>query len=296
MISPVLLALGANLSFSTASIVYAEYSKKYSPKWMNLLKALVAFSAFSVTVLAFGLWEVPSFFSFLLFMASGATGLMLGDLFLLRAYTLIGPARTLMIFGFSPIFLGVTAYFLFDQKFEWFRLIAIVFLILCLFTFSIENYKRSGNWQIRGLILGFLAVALDSAGLLMTRAAFDHSPAISSVEGNMIRALGAVAAFILAQPLLGPYDLKGNFLANPRNKRILLLAASLGGTYVSLMLYLTAVKTGHLASISAVAITAPLFAALLECFRQKKWPSAYLSFGLLFFGIGFFILFFETGK
>lgn len=289
-IPPVLLALGSNVCFSTASIVYAEYAKKFSPKWMNLLKAVVALGAFAVTALVFNLWSEPSFFSVALLIASGVTGLMVGDLFLLRAYTLIGPARTLMIFGFSPIFLGISAYFLFDQTFEWFRLIAIIFLVLCLFTFSLENYKKSGHWEVRGLLIGLLAVVLDSFGLIMTRAAFDHSPEISPIQGNMLRAVGAVGAFVIAYPLLGPYNLKKHFVSLSKQKRAVLLLASLAGTYFSLMLYLTAVKSGHLASISAVAITAPLFAALIECLRQKKWPSLYLTSGLAFFLIGFFIL------
>lgn len=290
MIPPVIYALGANLTFSTASIVYAEYSRKFSPKWMNLVKASIAMVAFSLTVFAFDLWQDVSMTSFGLLLLSGSVGLMIGDLFLLRAFTIIGPARSLMIFGFSPVFLGVSAFFIFNQQFEWFRLIAIIFLILCLFTFSLESYKKSGNWELRGLLFGFLGVFLDSLGILMTRAAFDHSPEMSPLQGNMFRAIGAVGLFIILKPVLGPYYLREHFHSLTRKARTLVIVASLAGTYLSLMLYLTAVKSGHLASISAVAITAPLFASLFECIRQKRWPTIYLLVGLSLFCIGFFIL------
>jgi drug/metabolite transporter (DMT)-like permease len=66
--------------------------------------------------------------------------------------------------------------------------------------------------------------------------------------------------------------------------------ASVCGTLISLSLYLFAIKTGHLATISGIAITSPLFATLLECVIEKKWPSRYLWAALASFVVGFWIV------
>src|SRR5690606_26087846 len=62
------------------------------------------------------------------------------------------------------------------------------------------------------------------------------------------------------------------------------------GTFLSLTLYFKAVQTGHLASVTSVAITAPFFATLFECLYHKKLPSKYLLLALAQFVVGFYIL------
>ena len=70
-----------------------------------------------------------------------------------------------------------------------------------------------------------------------------------------------------------------------------IILGSLAGTYLSLLLYLTAVSRGKLGVISAVTVTGPMFAGLFECFRSKKWPTPYLLIALIFFGGGFIVFF-----
>ena len=75
----------------------------------------------------------------------------------------------------------------------------------------------------------------------------------------------------------------------PRTKA-LLVVASAAGTYLSLLLYLNAIKIGHLASISGIAITGPMFATAIECGLKRKLPSLYLLVAFIFFSAGFYVL------
>jgi uncharacterized membrane protein len=70
--------------------------------------------------------------------------------------------------------------------------------------------------------------------------------------------------------------------------------ASFFGTFMSLSFYLMAVQKGHLASISAVAGTTPLFATLIETLLGKRKFTIYLAAGLSFFILGFSILTFVS--
>lgn len=285
-----LLAIGANISFAIGSLIYADYSKRFHARWMNFFKAIIA-------VLAFGLFFLYSFdFDFFntkqfigLFL-SGFIGLGIGDIFLLYAFSHFGAGRTLMVFGFQPVLLGVLSYFLFGQEVTSSQIFSIGLFILCLLTISHEQYRANRKWELIGLLAAVLGVFLDGMGVVLTRWSFDLDPRLTSMEGNFYRCLGAVFSFVFIRYKYSIDYFKFNRQLN-RNEWLILIIGSLLGTFVSLGFYLKAVQTGHLASISGIAITGSLFSSMIECIRSKKWPSFHLVFAFGLFLIGAFFLF-----
>ncbi len=284
------LALGATLAFSSSSLVYAEYASKVSVLWMNCFKSAVAFVLLLVTLpLFFGGWHHAEPIVVAELMLSGLLGLNIADLFLLKAFTKIGAARTLMLYGFQPVIIGIGANILFGQSLNPTKLIAVLFMIACLFTLSLENYRVHKKWAVSGLVLAFVAVTLDAGGILITRTAFETTRVVTPVESHFYRCLGALIGFGVMS-LFRPLPLISGFMRWPKRQRVLLFAAAFGGTYLSLILYLYAVKYGHLASLAGITITGPMFATILECVIKRKMPSGYLLTAFGFFAIGFYVL------
>jgi drug/metabolite transporter (DMT)-like permease len=283
------LALGANIAFVTASIVYADFSKRMSVIWMNCMKATIAFITLIITIPIFGGWHSLSWFSFTSFFLSGLIGLNIGDLFLLAAFKRIGPARTLILFGFEPLMIGFAAYFLFDQPINPLRFLAMALMLACLFTFSLERYKLEKHWEIKGLMFALIGVTLDVCGVLLTRGAFGASPNVQPIEGHFWRCLGAITGFAIMSRFVA-IPLWQGLRQWPAKTQTKIVLASFAGTYVSLLLYLSAIKIGHLASVASVGITGPMFAMFFECLRAKKLPSIYLVTAFLFFSAGFYVL------
>lgn len=283
------LALGSNLCFAAGSLVFAHYSKTISVPWMNCFKAVVALLSGVVFVLVAYGSEVHSMALIWPFLLSGLVGLNIADLFLLKSFSEIGASRSLMLFGFSPLILGVIGRFLFGQDFQLFRLFAIFALIGCLLTFSYERYRSQGHWEVRGLINAMLGVFLDSIGTILTRYGFDHAPDIEPLQGHVYRCLGAAIGFVvLAQ--FWPFQFFSRMTRLSKAAWVYLLLGSFAGCFLSLALYLTAVRHGHLASISAISVTSPLFAALMEAAIHRKKPSRYLLAAFGMFLVGFWIL------
>ncbi|MEK7358137.1 MAG: DMT family transporter [Bdellovibrionota bacterium] len=283
------LSLAATLGFATASLVYAEYSRKVSVLWMNCFKACVCMIALTIAVPVIGGWHEITPFSLGALALSGLLGLNIADLFLLTAFTKLGAARTLILFGFQPLIVGVGAYYLFGQPLEGERFLAIIFLIGCLFTFSLERFRTEKRWEIAGLAFALIGVTLDGLGILLTRSAFQASPAVNAIEGNFWRCLGAVVGFAIMSRIR-PIPLISGLTQWPTRTRIIITVAAFAGTFLSLSMYLTAVRIGHLASLAGIAITGPMFATFLESVIHKKWPSRYLIVALGFFLAGFYVL------
>ncbi len=293
-IPPLFFALGATLCFAYSSTIFTEFARKITPFWMNSFKAFVALIAFWITILITQSWIKPDLYSVIAFLSSGCIGLMIGDIFMLHAMKDLGASRMLMIFGLQPFFLGIGGYFLFNQNFSLINFVGVIFMLCCLYTISLESYKKNGSWQLRGMILGLIAILLDAIGILLTRYGFDTTPGITSVQVNGMRCIGAVAGFYLVNYLYYSKKEQVHFIPElkklSRNEKTKLIIGSLGGTYFSLMLYLHAVSKGQLSVISSVSVTGPMFAGIFECVRYKKYPSIYLIIAFIFF-IGGFLIF-----
>ncbi len=284
-----LYALGANICFATGTIVFTIFTRKIGSVWMNASKAIIATILFYLTVEFFYSWhEITNMSLFYLF-TSGLIGLCIGDIFLLKAFQEIGPARTLMVFGIQPVTTGTLSYYFLGQETSLQKLWAISLFIICIFIFSFENFKANRSWGVKGLSFALIGIVLDSTGVIWTRLAFNDSPELIGIEANLYRGLGAVFGFVLIS-LVKPFGLISNFKALNINLKALLLIGCVLGTYTSLFLYLEALKVSHLASLSGITITSPLFASLLESIIDKKWPSKYLLLAFVFFAMGVLIL------
>ncbi|OUR96858.1 EamA family transporter [Halobacteriovorax marinus] len=286
-----LYGLGANLAFALGSQVFTIYARKISSAWMNCFKALIGLMGFGLFVSLFSTWHSIDLKFFLLFFTSGFIGLGVGDIFLLKAFSKMGPGRTLMLFGFQPLIIGILSYFIFGQVIDSMKFWAILFFILCLGTFSLESFKKKGHWDISSISIAFIGMSLDAIGVIITRYSFDHNPTLSAMEGNFHRCIGALSVFILLS-IFKPFDFIAKWKTQKSFDKKMLIFGSLLGTFLSLALYLKAMQTAHLATLSGIAITGTIFSSLFESIIEKKWPSRYLLMAFVFFlcGMKFLIL------
>jgi drug/metabolite transporter (DMT)-like permease len=280
------LALASSLAFSSASLIYADLSRKISPVWMNTFKAVFAWGCFTLIVVAGGFWQPLTWEQIAALFFSGVLGLAIGDIFLLTAYARMGAARTLILYGFQPLFMAVNAHVFFHQDISWGIGFAVVFFLACLFVFSLEKFKQDGHWELFGLGAAMLGVILDNAGLVLSRWSFDSVPAMNAFQANSVRCTGALAFFAVFGLVNKIHLREGWRKLSPKGRKLACLSAFLG-CFFSLFLYLTAIKIGHLASVAALSVAGPILASAMECLYYRKWPSSYLLVALVLFVLGF---------
>ena len=194
-----------------------------------------------------------------------------------------------MVFGFSPLFTGIQGYLFFNQGISVDKLSAILCLMMCLFVFSYEGYKKNGSWEIKGVIFALLGVLLDAIGIGITRFGFEASVAVSSIEANFYRALGALCFFMIYNHFK-PVKLITNLRVLTGKEKFTIITAGFAGTFLSLWMWNTAIKYGHLAIVSAIGITGPFLATIFECIYYKKLPNRYMLVATAFFILGLYIL------
>jgi len=286
--SPYLYALAGCFWFGLAAQIFTKYSRRVSAVWINAFKGTLAFVCFFITVMVAGGFHAVALKSVFIFMLSGCIGLGIGDIFLIQAFAQMGPGRTMVLYAFQPFMIGVISYFLFGQTIDGVRMASIFLFVCCVFIFSLESYRKSGRWGVNSISLALLGIACDSAGIILTRIAFNGS-GLRPVEGNFYRSIGAVISFLIILPLF-KIDFFKTLKSFSKKATAEIFVGSFLGAYLSLMFYLAALKNGNLASITAMSITGVLFAAGFECIFEKKWPSKYLITAFACFTAGTVLL------
>jgi drug/metabolite transporter (DMT)-like permease len=251
-----------------------------------MFKGVFACILFGLTVIFTGGFAPIRPDAIVLFLLSGFIGLGIADILFFKAFSVIGSSRTIIIVSFETILVGILSYYFFGQSISMVKLISVLFMLACVFIFALENYKKTAKWQWRIFLIACGGVFLEALGIITTRMAFNIS-GVSSLEANTYRCLGAVAAFIITAPFLKVRFFERLSRLSLRAKAGIFLGTVIG-TYMCLLFHLSAIKTGHLATISAMSCTSVIFAAIFECLLEKKWPSKYLlaAFGLFLCAMG----------
>lgn len=296
--APYFLALVSAMLFSGASVVFARFSVSHSSIWMNLVKNLTALVAFCVAAaLSIGLaGESLSTLgppSISLFFLSGFLGLGIGDYFLFRAFQRLGSARTLLVFSLAPLFLTIEGLVVFGQPINLGQGAGILLMMACVWTISFEKFRSEGHWEWKGILFAVIGVLLDNLGVVMSRKGFDLSPATTAFTANVFRCIGSVIPLLLWGYWSGE-KVFTRFARLEWRDRALAVFAAFMGSFLSLTLWLTALKIGHIGGLAGVGSFNPISASLWEWLLLRKRPSIYLIVALLLFLAGFFLLLHST--
>jgi drug/metabolite transporter (DMT)-like permease len=198
----------------------------------------------------------------------------------------MGAARTILFFGLQPFLLAGWAALQFGQPITIESLASMLLLLCCLGMLSLENFKKKGHWELVGMGLALLGIILDAGGVVLSRWGLDLAPHVPVAEAQFFRSFGAVAGFVVMSFWV-PLRLVPRMRTLSRRDRWMVLTASLAGTYVSLMFYLSAIKIGHLASVSSIAAAGPLFTSVVEHLYKREPPSRYFVAAITFFCLSF---------
>jgi len=282
-----IFSLAGSLFFSYASIYYTKYSRSQSSLWMNICKSGVALLAGALWLSLSASWSFES--SWYYFFISGLLGLGIGDYLLLFAFSRLGAARTMILWGFQPLLIGVGSYYLFAQPISLRQLVAILLFIGCIGIFSYEKRRSDGHWGFVGLFAALGAVTLDAGATIISRYGFEHSVNLNVFEGQFYRSLGALLSFFFLSLWLKPKFFK-TFFHMPLKEKYFIVFISFIGTFLAIYCGLYAIKIGHLSTIAALTITAPLFTAIFEHIHERKKPPLSFLVAIILFIIGFILL------
>lgn len=252
-------ALFTAVSWTFSSLTFGKISKEYDTQVANFLRVTIGTIMVGFVCL-FGsrhlflptdvTWENLKIISL-----SGFIGMFLGDLFLFKAYNMIGARVTMLIMALSPIivsiidflFLGVTLYPI--QIFA----ILITCLGIILVIFKTEDKKISLGFSVKGLFYAFLATLGQSLGVILTKLG---STTYDSLATSQIR-LG-VAIFFFGAVVLYEGKARETIKMITSKKALSLLLIGTFFSVFGIAALIEAFKSANASIASTISSTSPI--------------------------------------
>jgi drug/metabolite transporter (DMT)-like permease len=258
-----LAALATSLCFTTGSVLFTLASRKVGAVILNRTRLLAAlFFLVGAHWLLIGTpWPTQAGrMEWLWLGLSGAIGLALGDLFLFKGYTLVGPRLTMLMMSLSPILTTLLAWIFLDETLTFLQILGISITLGGVAWVVLEKNHQTPSHALKirsGLLVGMAAAACQSVGLVLARQGLGQS--FHPLSGNFIRMFSA-AAFIwfitLMQGQSGATLKK--LQQNPQALRFALLGAFVA-PFLGVSLSLVAIQNAEVGVASTLMALPPVF-------------------------------------
>ena len=256
-------ALGAN--------GFTRIVGKLGPMWVNTFKCLLGGGIFAVALILSGQGLVFDR-NCIGLLISGALGLGLADLFILKAFQEIGPARTFTFLCAAPLVIGTMSWAFIGETLDPRKFFAIFFFVAAALVLSGEKQVEGDKPRDyrKGLLLIAVFLLLDGAGNVVSRHALSVAGS-TPLHVVVMRCAGALIFFAIANAIK-PVNLLSGWRSLAPRDRAIAVGATLCGTVGGLGCYLYAMSQVQVALLSGFALTLPLFATAIECALHRRWP------------------------
>ncbi|MCF2613222.1 MULTISPECIES: DMT family transporter [Fusobacterium] len=252
-------ALFTAISWTFSSLTFGKISKEYDTQVANFLRVTIGTIMVGFVCL-FGsrhlflptdvTWENLKIISL-----SGFIGMFLGDLFLFKAYNMIGARVTMLIMALSPIIVSIIDFLFLDVTLYPIQIFAI--LITCLgiilVIFKTEDKKISLGFSVKGLFYAFLATLGQSLGVILTKLG---STTYDSLATSQIR-LG-VAIFFFGAVVLYEGKARETIKMITSKKALSLLLIGTFFSVFGIAALIEAFKSANASIASTISSTSPI--------------------------------------
>ena len=270
-------ALATALFWSFATIFFTFGSKKVGVIQLNIDRLFFASIYLFATIIIIGIYPRITEKQLLLLILSAIAGLVLGDTFLFKAFTEIGPRISLLIMSFAPPLSAILAFIFLGEVLNIWAIIGIAVTTSGIFLVILERNEENkltinNKW---GFFWAFLGMLGQAVGLILAKSALkemDIHPLVASFARIF-------SAFILLLPI-GYLTKRYKFGYEPyRTVPKAILAPTIGailGPYLGITLSLIAIQYTQVGIASTLMSTTPiLMLPISHYFLKEKlnWKS-----------------------
>lgn len=304
-----LSALVAALFWTFTAIAFEAAGKRIGSVTVNLLRLFMAFIFLGI----FTFFSRGHFFpagasahNWIWLSVSGFVGFVLGDLFLFRAYVIVGARISMLIMSLAPPIAAITGLIIMDETMSAKSLagmlitltgIAMVILIrekkdpVLSAGYPAKKINRRRirfTYPVAGLLLAFGGAAGQALGLVLSKFGMDGFDAFAATQ---IRVITGFFGFVIIYTMLGRWH---RLLPAIRNRQAMgsLTIGAIFGPFLGVSFSLLAVKytsSGIAATImSIVPVLIIPFSVVM--FKEKISPREVLGAFIAIAGVALFFL------
>jgi drug/metabolite transporter (DMT)-like permease len=202
---------------------------------------------------------------------SGIIGLLIGDLFLFKAYSQIGARLTILLMSFAPVLSALMAFFFLSERISFIGITGMVITVMgILLVVSERNKSPEAKYKMTpiGFFNGFMAAAGQAGGLIFAKLAFQQGE-INGFVATFVRILTSVIVFVPALIIIGRFT---NPVTTYKHNGKALLTTFIGtvcGPFIGVTFSLIAVQYTKVGIAATLISTMPVIMLPISKFYFK---------------------------
>ncbi len=281
------LAALATACFWTVTALSFEFaSKRVGSLAVNMIRLTVAFLLLAILTLITRGMALPldaSPHAWIWLSLSGLIGLVLGDYFLFKAYSILSSRIAMLIMTTVPPMTAIIGWLLLGEKMSLLHIFGMILTVsgifLAVFSMPQSGRKIKLNYPVMGLVFALIGAAGQAGGLVLSKYGMGSYNAFAA---SHIRIIAAVIGYALIIIFLKKSFLIKNALKDKKGMRAIGLG-SFFGPFLGISFSLLAVKytsTGIAATIMAIVpilIIPPSVILFKERFTWLEIGGAFIS-------------------
>ena len=266
-------SLAVALFWTVTALAFESASRKMGSISVNIMRLTLAF-------FFIGIFTLISRGSFLPFDASrhnwiwlavsGLIGLVLGDYYLFKSYTLIGSRFAMLIMTVVPPMAAFFGYMILDESLEMIQLAGMVVVIggitVAIFNKPVKGEKLSIKLAPKGVLFAFIGALGQALGLVLSKYGMkDYDPFAST----HIRIIAGVVGYSILITVLGRWTVVRNSMRNVEAMKSMTLGAFFG-PFLGISFSLLAVKHTEAGIASTIMSIVPILIIAPSAFLYKE--------------------------
>ncbi len=275
-----LAALVTAICWTVTAISFEAASRKVGSVPVNIIRLVMALALLAVFSWIRRDMPIPSdatSFNWLWLALSGLVGFVIGDLFLFKAFTVIGSRLSLLIMTLVPPIAAFVGWLLMGETLAWIHmggmaltLSGIAMVILHKRGQRTKPGKLPEHIPVTGVIYALLGALGQAVGLVLSKFGMRDYDAFSATQ---IRVMAGIIGFSIVIHFFRKWGAVGNALTNRTALWLMLLGATFG-PFLGVSSSLIAVKytaTGIASTIMSISPILILPATYLLYKQQITW-------------------------
>jgi len=254
-------ALAVAIFWTITALAFESASRKVGSLTVNILRLTMAMVFLSIyTWIARGqiLPMDATGFNWLWLGLSGIVGLVMGDYFLFRSYSLIGSRFAMLIMTLAPPMAAIFGYFILGESLNILQmagmLIVILGISLAIFNKPVKGERLSIKMAPAGLLFAFIGALGQGLGIVLSKYGMDGYDVFASTQ---IRIITGIAGFAIIITLLRRWGNVASAIRNPPAMKALVLGAFFG-PFLGISFSLLAVKFTQAGIASTIMAIVPI--------------------------------------
>lgn len=262
MIYGELAGLSAALLWTFSSYVFTFAAQRMGTLMLNILRMFFASIFIIITLLIFTTPVMPTNYQLIMLTISGFLGLVIGDTFLFKAYTEIGPRVTSLIMATNPAMGAIMAYFVFTEVLSPFTIIGMLITLVGIGVVVLDKKKGSGtefHVNKKGILYGFLGAVGQASGLIFAKYALQDAQEINFLMATLVRIFTATVMLIPITYFFRKFKNPIKMLSEDKKAFGLVILGSILGPYFGITLSFIAINYAPIGVASTLMSMVPIF-------------------------------------